>query len=81
MTTGSTDEESYLTIQEAAKKLRLHEETVRRHLRSGQLEGDYVGRRWRVYPSKLIAFKKKQTEQHKQEMEASDELSPRLSRA
>lgn len=63
ISTISTDE-SYLTLQEAARELRLHDETVRRYLRSGELEGDYVGRRWRIYPSQLKAFKLKQKEQH-----------------
>lgn len=47
-----------LTTKEAAEKLRLHEETVKRYLRKGRLKGyvfsDKSG--WRVYVSSVDDF-------------------------
>ena len=48
-------DERLLTVPEAAKSLGLCIDSVRRHLRSGKLEGVRVGGSWRVPESKLMA--------------------------
>ena len=45
-----------LTVSEVAQRLRLHEMTVRRHIRSGQLPAVRVGRRIRVREEDLAEF-------------------------
>ena len=45
-----------LTVSEVAKELRLHEETIKRFLRSGNLQGVKVGKVWRVKQDKLEEF-------------------------
>ena len=45
-----------LTVNEVAQRLRLHEMTVRRQIRSGQLPAVRVGRRIRVREEDLEAF-------------------------
>ncbi len=47
--------ERLLTVPEAAKSLGMCIDSVRRHLRSGKLEGVRVGGAWRVPESKLMA--------------------------
>ena len=47
--------ERLLTVPEAARSLGLCIDSVRRHLRSGKLEGVRVGGAWRVPESKLMA--------------------------
>ena len=47
--------ERLLTVPEAAQSLGLCIDSVRRHLRSGKLEGVRVGGAWRVPESKLMA--------------------------
>lgn len=42
-----------LTPREAAKRLKLHPETVRSFLRSGELAGFKIGSQWRVPESRL----------------------------
>jgi excisionase family DNA binding protein len=44
-----------LTVSEVADRFRVSEETVRRWLRSGQLEGIRLARRsgWRVHPDAI----------------------------
>lgn len=39
-----------LTIQETATRLRVTQETVRRHVRAGRLEGAKVGAKWLINP-------------------------------
>jgi excisionase family DNA binding protein len=41
-------EETYLTVEETARILRLHPETVKILLRDGKIPGRKVGRKWRV---------------------------------
>ena len=48
----------YLTVSEVAKRLRLHEMTVRRHIKSGRLHGVRAGRRIRVPEEELDYFLK-----------------------
>ena len=42
-----------LSVEEAAEKLRVHPETVRKWLRDGELEGEKFGRLWRIRESKI----------------------------
>lgn len=48
----------YLTVEQVATRLQVHEETVRRWLRSGQLQGHAMSRRagWRVRESEVERF-------------------------
>jgi excisionase family DNA binding protein len=55
---GEVDQ--FLTVEDVAKRLQIHPETVRRWLREGRLEGILMGRRggWRIKPEsveKLLA--------------------------
>ena len=45
-----------LTVEEVAKRLRLHEITVRRHIKSGRLPATRVGRRVRVREEDVESF-------------------------
>ena len=45
--------EQFLTVEQAATRLRIHPMTVRRHLRSGTLRGRKQGKLWRVPESAL----------------------------
>src|SRR3972149_6948725 len=47
-----------LTVEEVADRLRLHEMTVRRHIKAGRLRAVRVGRRVRVREEDLAAFVK-----------------------
>jgi excisionase family DNA binding protein len=50
-------DKEYLTPAEVAKKLRIHERTVRRLLVDGKLPGVRVGaRKWRVSAAALKAY-------------------------
>lgn len=42
------DEERYLTTQEAARILRVHENSIRKWLKEGRLPGVRLGNRWRI---------------------------------
>lgn len=48
----------YLTVSEVAKRLRLHEMTVRRHIKSGRLRAIRAGHRIRVAEEEVDAFVK-----------------------
>ena len=56
--------EELLTAQEVAAELRLDEQTVRKYLRGGQLQGFKVGgqttarHHWRITREEVEAFKK-----------------------
>ena len=39
---------TFLTVQEAARRWRVHPLTIYRHLATGQIRGIRVGRAWRV---------------------------------
>jgi len=47
-----------ITVEEVARRLQVHEETVRRWLRDGKLKGVRLGRRagWRVEESEYRRF-------------------------
>ncbi len=47
-----------LTVEEVADRLRLHEMTVRRHIKAGRLRAVRAGRRVRVREEDLAAFVK-----------------------
>ena len=53
---GISPEFELLTCEEAAAFLRVHERTVGRLLKSGQLRGVKVGRQWRIRRADLEAF-------------------------
>jgi len=50
--------EQLLTVNEAADRLRVHPETVKRHLRDGTLEGSQVSRKigWRISETALQKY-------------------------
>lgn len=60
-------DERWLTVAEICERLRVHEETVRRWLRSGQLPGRAFGGRtgYRVRESDLDAFLRQESETKK----------------
>ena len=45
-----------LTVEEVAKRLRLHEITVRRHIKAGRLPATRIGRRVRVREEDVESF-------------------------
>jgi excisionase family DNA binding protein len=49
---------NYLTVAEVAKRLRLHEMTVRRHIKSGRLRAIRAGHRIRVPEEEVEEFVK-----------------------
>jgi excisionase family DNA binding protein len=51
-------EDRWLTVAEIAERLRVHEQTVRRWLRSGELPGRALGRKagWRIREADLEEF-------------------------
>ena len=48
--------ETLLKVEDVAERLQVHEETVRRWLREGRLEGYRISRRggWRVKPESVV---------------------------
>jgi excisionase family DNA binding protein len=48
----------WLTVEETAKRLSVHEQTVRRWLRAGQLDGTSINRRagWRISEAEIQRF-------------------------
>jgi excisionase family DNA binding protein len=48
--------DTFLKVEDVAERLQVHEETVRRWLREGRLEGYRISRRggWRVKPESVI---------------------------
>lgn len=52
------EQERYLTVEQVAERLQVHEETVRRWLRSGALQGHLMSRRagYRVRESEVERF-------------------------
>jgi excisionase family DNA binding protein len=51
-------ETEVLTVPEAARYLRIHEQTVYSLLRTGRLAGRKVGRAWRIHLETLEAYVK-----------------------
>jgi excisionase family DNA binding protein len=59
---GMAEESRDLTVDEAAKAMRTHPETIRRWLRAGLLPGAYktaAGHSWRIPSADLEAIKQK----------------------
>jgi excisionase family DNA binding protein len=46
----------FLTVAEAAERLKLHERTVLRFIRDGRLRASKVGKQYRILPSDLAAL-------------------------
>ena len=46
--TTQADPDDMMTVKEAARWLRVHEDTVRRNLKRGLLPGRRIGRLWRM---------------------------------
>lgn len=45
--------ERFFTVEQVAESLQVHLDTVRRWLRTGQLQGLKIGRVWRISESEL----------------------------
>ena len=54
---ASTDERSFMTVAEVARLCRVHEITVRRHIRQGRLHAVRVGRAIRIKPEEATVEK------------------------
>lgn len=52
----SFDMEEVFTPEEAAERLKLNPETIRRYLRDGTIKGYQVGRVWRIPESALAQW-------------------------
>ena len=54
------DQGRWLTVGDICNRLRVHPQTVRRWLRSGELSGVLIGDRggYRIHPDDLLAFLK-----------------------
>lgn len=57
-TPAMPDLKNYLTVEDAAKELHLHAETVREFLRYKRLEGTKIGRMWLVLKSSVASYKR-----------------------
>jgi excisionase family DNA binding protein len=51
-------DEELLTVEDAAKKVKVHPETIRGWIRSGELPAVDIGGKYRIYPEDLNAFLK-----------------------
>jgi excisionase family DNA binding protein len=51
------DLSNYLKVREAAKRLGIHEESLRRIIRIGTLAAEKIGGQWYIEKSKLNTFK------------------------
>ncbi len=49
--------EEYLSVEEAAKALGVHVETIRRWLRDGTIKGIKFGRLWRIKKTEIVEKK------------------------
>jgi excisionase family DNA binding protein len=50
------DFSNYLSVRPAARKLGIHEESLRRLLRMGQLRADKIGGQWFISKEQLTLF-------------------------
>lgn len=66
-------QEKWLTVDEAAERLSVHEQTVRRWLRAGQLIGTSINRRagWRIRESEIQRFLTEGPAQEERKLAAS----------
>ncbi len=46
----------YINVRQAAKQLRIHEESLRRLLRMGSLSGEKIGGQWFINKEQLALF-------------------------
>lgn len=53
---SASADEQLLTVDEVASRLRVHEWTVRRWLKVGELDGYKIARKWRIRPSAVHRF-------------------------
>jgi excisionase family DNA binding protein len=60
--------DEYFTVPEAARNLRVNEETVRRNVRSGRLKAEKIGNQWFIRKSDLSSFAIVQNSQTKGEI-------------
>lgn len=60
--------DEYLTVPEAARNLRVNEETIRRNVRSGRLKAEKIGNQWFIRKSDLSSFAVVQNSQRKGEI-------------
>ncbi len=58
-------EEHWLTVDEAAKRLKVHPESIRRWLREGKMRGHLISRRggYRIRPAELETFLEQRTQE------------------
>jgi len=56
--TTSRNDKKFLTTDEAAQSLRVSKNTIYRQLRSGNLQGQKIGRQWRILLTSLNSKKK-----------------------
>lgn len=49
-------DEELLTVEDAAKRVKVHPETIRGWIRSGELPAVDIGGKYRIYPNDLEAF-------------------------
>jgi len=52
-------DEELLTVEDAAKKVKVHPETIRGWIRSGELPAVDIGGKYRIYPEDLDTFLKR----------------------
>jgi excisionase family DNA binding protein len=52
-------DEELLTVEDAAKKVKVHPETIRGWIRSGELPAVDIGGKYRIFPDDLDAFLKR----------------------
>lgn len=58
-------QDEFVTVEEVAKQLRVHEDTIRDWCRTGQLRATKVGKQWRIKPQDIAAFMKPNQEEPK----------------
>jgi len=59
--------DEYLTVPEAARNVRVNEETIRRNVRSGRLKAEKIGNQWFIHKRDLSLFTSAQNSKAKSE--------------
>lgn len=60
-------DEELLTVEDAAKRVKVHPETIRGWIRSGELPAVDIGGKYRIYPEDLDTFlKRRKTTRNKE---------------
>ncbi len=57
------NEPKYLTVKQVASELQVHEHTVRKYIKNGELPAIELGGQYRITPEDLQAFLKKHRKQ------------------